>query len=74
MRLPLKVHFDYYGRDQVIDADNRILVNIPYRPEDRKFVLAVVHKMNRDWRFRFFGRQPFVYTRDDWLYEKPVKA
>lgn len=70
MKLPLHVHWDWYGHHQVIDAVGRIICTVSDRPEDRKFVVDLVRRFNRDWRWVLFGRQPYVYTREDWLLEK----
>lgn len=71
MKLPLHIHWDYYGKHQVIDATGQIVLTLDNK--HRKFVAAVVRKFNRDWRYVLFGSQPYEYTREDWLLEKNIR-
>lgn len=71
MKLPLSVHYNYYNAVQVVDAVHRVVCSLRNdRPEDVKFCQDMVRKFNHDWRWRLFGRQPYLYAREDWLSEK----
>jgi hypothetical protein len=74
MKLPLRVSMDdaQHNAIIVVDADNVIVSRGRY-PEHREASHAMVRKFNRDWRWFLFGVQPYVYTREDWLFEKNVK-
>lgn len=71
MRLPLRVHLEWhYEQDAIIDADGKPVILVDAKvPGNRKVAAAIIRKMNRDWRYRLFGWQPYAYTREDWFYE-----
>lgn len=68
MKLPLYLHHDHYGVTLVVDAEHKIVCRLS--AGNIKFGRAVVRKLNRNWRWRLFGAQPYVYTREDWLFER----
>lgn len=70
MKLPLYVHYDYFGKTLVCDADHHVVCRFENQQRCARFARAFVKKFNRDWRFRLFGLQPYVYTREDWLWER----
>ena len=70
MKLPLYIQWQLrYDKHGVFDAEHRLICLLP--DTDRKFGLALIRKMNRHWRFRLFGHQPYaVNAREDWLSAK----
>ena len=70
MKLPLYIHWEWnYHESAIFDADKRLVGKVRF-PEDNAFAASLVHKMNRNWRYRFFGQQPYEYTAQDWFFER----
>lgn len=77
MKLPLKV-CDVPAQNilHIVDAQGWLVAKIELHPGAHKFAHAIVRKFNRQgWLSRLFGGyQPYEYTREDWLHDKPVKT
>jgi len=77
MKLPLTlVDIPIQSRLQIVDAQGVVVADIKPLPGAHKFARAIVRKFNRrSWLTRMLGgHQPYEYTRDNWLYDKPVKT
>lgn len=77
MKLPLSlVDVPIQNKLQIVDAQGVLVADIKPLPGAHKFARAIVRKFNRRPLLTrlFGGQQPYEYTRDDWLYEKPVKT
>lgn len=70
MKLPLCVHYDNFGKTLVADANHKVVYSETDAPEVRAFARDMVRKFNHDWRYRFFGQQPYEYTVQDWFFER----
>lgn len=70
MKLPLYVKREVGRHIWVCDARRRVFMFLNDSPESMKVAGAVVAKFNGDWRYRWFGLQPFEYTREDWLWDR----
>jgi hypothetical protein len=67
MKLPLHLSKLDPARLRVVDAENRIICDMPR--QEIKAARAILNKFNRDPRWVVFGAQPYVYTREDWLFD-----
>lgn len=69
MRLPLKLSRADYGRDiNVSDAEGKVVARFYGHDGAAKVALSFVRRFNQDWRYRWFGVQPYVFTREDYFY------
>lgn len=66
MKLPITVVPNNRGFD-LVSSDAQIVAHVLDHPGCDKVAKAIAAKLNRDG---LFGRQPYEYTRQDWLEQR----
>jgi hypothetical protein len=73
MKLPLHIHFAHRADPiQIVDAEHRVVANIPDHLGALEFAEALVNKFNNRslWDIALNGLQPYQYSREDYARER----